>query len=124
MREFLKHLKNEYDTTSMRKAYFECGLLAFDLPQQSDPIEFKNGLRLSIQGSFGHYCSPRKTLPYDKYKTMEFALSAGKGFAEVKDFIETDEYDAYFDGSVYGYVPVELIEKLYQALKSKFGLRG
>lgn len=121
--EFLKYLKNTVDTEAVRKTYLSCGLIDFDLPQISDGILFKNGLKLSIQGSFGHYCTPRKTLPYDKYKRMEFALCTKKGFADVKDYIDTNEYDEYFDGSVYGYVPVELIEKLYQNLKAKFGIK-
>ena len=62
-------------------------------------------------------------MPYDKYKEMEFALCTEKDFADVKDYIDTNEYDEYFDGSVYGYVPVSLIEKLYQNLKAKFGIK-
>jgi hypothetical protein len=121
--EFLKHLKNEYDTELMREAYFCCGLTEFDLPQRSKGIEFKNGLVLSIQGSSAHYCIPRQTLSYDKYTKMEFALCTVKGFADVKEYLDTDEYDQYFDGSVYSYVPVDLIEKLYQDLKAKFGIK-
>ncbi len=121
--EFLKYLKNEWDTEPMRKAYLECGLTDFELPQRSKGIEFNNGLRLSIQGSFGHYCTPRKTLSYNKYERMEFALCTEQGFKDVKDYINTDKYDNYFDGSVYGYVPVSLIEELYQNLKQKYGLK-
>ena len=120
--EFIKHLKNEWDTEQLRKAYLSCGLTSFDLPQRSKAIAFKNGLGLSIQGSFSHYCIPRKTLSYDQYKAMEFALCTKNGFADVKEFLDTNEYDDYFDGSVYGYVPVEMIERLYQALKEKYGL--
>ena len=120
--EFIKHLKNEWDTEPMRKAYLSCGLTQFDLPQRSKAIAFKNGLNFSIQGSFGHYCRPRKTLPYDQYESMEFALCTNNGFADVKEFLDTTEYDDYFDGYVYGYVPVEMIERLYQALKAKYGL--
>lgn len=121
--EFIKHLKNTIDTGTMKMAYLQCGLIDFELPQKSNGIEFKNGLRLSIQGSYGHYCTPRKTLPYCKYTSMEFALCTEKGFADVKEYLDTNEYDEYFDGSVYGYVPVELIEKLYQHLKDKYGIK-
>lgn len=72
--EFLEHLKNEYDVEKLRISYLMYGLSPMDLPQKSKGIEFNNGLMLSIQGSFGHYCTPRQTLPYNKYKAMEFAL--------------------------------------------------
>ena len=71
--EFLKYLKNSWDTEEMRKIYAENGVSEY-LPQRSNGIKFKNGLILSIQGSFGHYCSPRITQPYYKYDEMEFAL--------------------------------------------------
>lgn len=120
--EFLKHLKNIWNNTEMENMYLQYGISKFELPQKSAGILFKNNLGLSIQGSFCHYCLPRKSLPYDQYTHMEFALCTTEGFANVKDFIDTDEYEEYFDGSVYGYVEVEKIEKLYQALKEKFGL--
>lgn len=125
--EFIKHLKNIYNINSeeKRKICLMCGglLPAEILPQKSEGIVFNNDLMLSIQGSFGHYCFPRKTLPYNQYKSMEFALCDEQGFVNVKKYLNTDKYDTYFDGSVYGYVPIELIEKLYQALKSKYGLK-
>ena len=121
--EFLKHLKNEWDSPVYKEAYLKLGIPETEIPQRSEGIEFKNGLILSIQGSFAHYCFPRKTLPYDKYTDMEFALCTTEGFKEVKDYINTDEYDKYFEGSVYGYVPVPKIEKLYLALKEKFSLK-
>lgn len=119
--EFLKYLKNEWDIETI--SCIGCGFTKFDLPQKSKGIMFNNGLVLSIQGSYRHYCFPRKTLPYDQYKKMEFALCTENGFANVNDYLDTNEFDTYFDGSVYGYVPVELIEKLYQSLKQKFGVK-
>lgn len=117
--EFLKHLQNELN----QKSDLSCVLKHLNLPQISEGIEFNNGLILSIQGSYGHYCLPRKTLPYDQYTRMEVALYTEKGFANIEDYLDTKEFDEYFNGSVYGYVPVVLIEKLYQALKNKFGIR-
>lgn len=122
--EFLKHLKNIYNNKDLENVYLVCGLTNYDLPQKSNGIVFNNNMYLSVQGSFGHYCTPRKTLPYDKYTRMEFALvDASDNFKDVKDYLDTTEYDEYFDGSVYGYVPIEMIEKLYQVLKNKFGLK-
>ncbi|MED3792446.1 hypothetical protein P4571_08315 [Niallia alba] len=81
-------------------------------------FELKEGIRLSIQASYGHYCSPRETF-YDlnEYSSMEFALidSSGK-FITVMDVLPTfnrlEEIEQYED-TVYGYVPVDLINELY-----------
>jgi len=81
-------------------------------------FDLKDGIRMSIQASYGHYCSPRETL-YDlnEYSSMEFALIDNKGeFLTVTDVLPTfkrlDEIEEYFN-TVYGYVPVDLINDLY-----------
>lgn len=125
--EFLKYLKNEYDTDLIEKAYKNLGLTKYDLPQKSEPIVFNKDVILSVQGSFGHYCFPRKTLPYKKYTDMEFAIISGGKFVPVERVLninmEENEWQSYFDGSVYGYVPIRLIEKLYKMLKATYGLK-
>jgi hypothetical protein len=35
------------------------------------PITCKDGFRMSVQASSGHYCSPRFTLPYSRYTHFE-----------------------------------------------------
>ena len=80
---------------------------------------------LSIQGSFSHYCSPRKSIRIDKYETMEIALFTKEGnwvnYTQLKAFPKYKELLKYADGlgeiTVYGYVPVTLIEELYLFLK-------
>jgi hypothetical protein len=80
-------------------------------------------LSLSIQASWGHYCTPRRTLNnLDEYSTMEFAIIQDDGeFATVSEVLPTfsrlDEIEEY-ENTVYGYVPVDLIEQLYQELIS------
>lgn len=77
---------------------------------------------LSIQASYGHYCTPRLTLEnIYHYETMEIAI--------IKDneMIEEDEVLSYFDryeelkgycvGAVFAYVPINLIQILYNYLK-------
>lgn len=84
-------------------------------------IELKEGIRISIQASYGHYCSPRETLyNLNEYSSMEFALMDNKGnFLTVTDilpaFKRLDEIEEYFD-TVYGYVPVDLINDIYLEL--------
>ena len=124
--EFLKYLKNRYSEktiNSMRLAYKQVGLDEFELPQMSNGICFNKNIILSVQGSSAHYCQPRKTLHYKQHKRMEFAIIINKEFVDVKRIIDTNRFDDYFDGSVYGYVPVEDIEWLFQELKNKFGLK-
>lgn len=125
--EFLKHLKNIYsdkELDRMREVYIACGLTEFDLPQKSKGIEFNNDIILSVQGSDAHYCTPRKTLPYDQYTAMEFAILLDHNFIDVQRLINTNMFDEYYDGTVYGDVPVADIEWLYQELKKKYGLKG
>ncbi|MCP8969708.1 hypothetical protein [Ectobacillus ponti] len=86
---------------------------------------FKNfqfgNVRLSVQASFAHYCTPRVTRDdLSIYSTMEFALLDKNGeFIRVKDVLPDfpllDEIERHYD-SVYAYVPIELIEALYNAL--------
>lgn len=77
------------------------------------------GIRLSVQASSGHYCHPRKRLEnLAEYTHMEFALLDDRGFISVADilpeFENLAEIQEHFDGDVYSYVPVGLIEQVYQ----------
>lgn len=80
----------------------------------------KGDVSLSIQASYAHYCTPRKTLrDLSEYTSMEFALIGESGeFIRVQEilpgFSKLEEIEEYWD-TVYGYVPVNLIEELYQA---------
>lgn len=122
--EFVKHLKNAEELEEERHELIRAGLPAEHIPQFSNHIQFNNGLSLSVQASFGHYCSPRKTLPYDQYTSMEVALIHNDEFKQVKDYIKTDIFEEYYNGTVYGFVPVEKIEWLYDVLKNTYGLKG
>lgn len=82
---------------------------------------------LSIQASGCHYCTPRITMPYKYYEAFELAICYGDEMVSAtKMFGEDDELakelDTYFSGSVFGYVPTELVERLYQRCKEQFGL--
>jgi hypothetical protein len=80
---------------------------------------------LSIQGSRGHYCSPRQTLPVDLYSDMELAIINKKGsmvsINRSKLFRKFKRYDELLDradslnssATVYGYVSVNLLNDLY-----------
>lgn len=81
---------------------------------------------LSIQGSEGHYCSPRITQKVCSYDEMELAIIDKYGsmiyIRNCEKFLRFDRYDELLECSdgnddngcmVYGYVPVDLINDLY-----------
>lgn len=74
-------------------------------PQRLAPYTVcADGYMLSIQASHFHYCSPRRD--EGPWEAVEIAaVDPGEDFAE---YFDSD----YRDGAVYGYVPVELIERL------------
>lgn len=74
--------------------------------------------KLSVQGSEGHYCTPRKTLDANQYVSMEMAIYnvKGKGMLNprrstvIKDFPRYNELISCYDGSaVFGWLPVDVI---------------
>ena len=80
--------------------------------------------KMSVQGSNGHYCSPRKTLPVEDYADMELALFNKKGWLHItrssvlKAFPRYNELLERADGvnssaPVFVYVPVDLLNDLY-----------
>ncbi len=85
---------------------------------------------LSIQGSDGHYCSPRELLPVGAYFDMELAiLNSKKAFLRVsmssviRSFPRYDELIERRDGpssksDVFGYVNVGLLNDLYLYLNT------
>ena len=86
-----------------------------------------DGLRLSVQGNYGAYCTPRATLMPEEYTHMEVGVLIDAGdYNELvspnvlAEYIEADIVERlleYFDGSVSAFIPVELIEEVFQALK-------
>lgn len=85
---------------------------------------------LSIQGSKYHYCSPRKTTKKENYTHMEIAIFNQKGwfsitrsknikaFPKYKTLIKEHADNLQGKATVFAYVPIELIEELYQYLKT------
>lgn len=80
--------------------------------------------RLSIQGSEGHYCSPRITCSPEFYSSMEMAIFHRGRWLQVRrskvlrEFPRWNELSERADdlGSrcpVFGYVPIDLIDDLY-----------
>ena len=90
--------------------------------RQFEPLRLQSNLWLSIQASYAHYSKPRETFEdLEAYTHWEMAMFTKDDFVSVDfalpDFESIAELNCYFDGSVYSYVPKDLIEELYLALK-------
>ena len=68
-----------------------------------------DGYSISVQASAFHYCSPRLNGLQD-YKSVEL------GYPSVEDELinEYAEDDLDYTDTVYGYVPIEVVEKLIE----------
>lgn len=83
-------------------------------------IMINDNLWLSIQASFAHYSRPRETLTdLNKYSHWEVAVFDREEFLRVSDvlphFPSSVEMELYYDGSVYPYVPADLVEEVFLA---------
>ena len=86
-----------------------------------DKIETKSGYDLSIQCSRHHYCTPRKTIDIENYDSFELAIFRGRSFVYPKildNFPRKNELDECYEGQVFGYVPKDLLEDLYNFLNN------
>ena len=73
-------------------------------------IVCKDGFSISVQGSKNHYCQPREYLIDKDYESVEL------GFPSVADdlieeFAENPECPC---NTVYGWVPIDIVEKLVE----------
>jgi hypothetical protein len=86
---------------------------------------------MSVQGSTGHYCSPRTTVSPDVYSRMELAIiNKHESMVSInrsvllRKFKRYDELVSRADSlnsnaTVYGYVSVDLLNDLYLYLKNQ-----
>lgn len=77
---------------------------------------------ISIQCSYFHYCTPRETLSINEYTTMEISITTNYMTTSeinkvLKNFSRYKELKIHRDsGQLYGYVPIDLINDLYEFL--------
>jgi len=79
--------------------------------QTRNPIICNDGFEISAQGSIGHYCSPR--MHTNRYLSLEL------GYPSQKDnlIIKYAEDKKNLCNTVYGWVPIEIVEELIKKHK-------
>ena len=85
-------------------------LFSDEIIQENRPRLFCNdGFSISVQASSFHYCRPRLDGPQD-YESVEL------GFPSMEDELINEYAEDYSDytGTVYGYVPIEVVERLIE----------
>lgn len=70
-------------------------------------VKCKDGFRVSVQASECHYCSPRNNI--GPWTQVELGFPSSAPEFGIMDFVEDPENPT---GTVYGYVPVDLVNKL------------
>jgi hypothetical protein len=72
-------------------------------------VECKDGTTLSVQASETHYCSPRENNP-GFYRTVEVGFPSIAPPETWKDYFDGDWDSEDRTDSVYGYIPIALVE--------------
>lgn len=67
-------------------------------------VECADGLRMSVQASYGHYCSPRDSV--GPWHAVEIGFPTAR-VEQFMPFIDGDDSDP--TDTVYGYVPLSIV---------------
>jgi hypothetical protein len=73
-------------------------------------VDFNDGHSMSIQASYGHYCNPRDDT--GPYTCVEVGFP---DFVPSTKFLKHAECPEHPTDTVYGWVPVEILEKEIEA---------
>ena len=84
-------------------------------------IKLNDEYKISIQCSAHHHCSPRRLTGIPHYDMYEVAFIHNEGGfcypEKLIDFPRKQELDLYCEGTVFDYVPKDLVEDVYNYLK-------
>ena len=75
-----------------------------------EKITCSDGFEMSVQASSFHYCQPRKNLPNGEYQEVEIGFPS----AEEELISAYAEYPDKLTKTVYGYVPIDIVEKVIE----------
>ena len=84
-------------------------------------IDTKSGYKISVQCSEHHYCTPRKLMGIKYYEEFELAIMKEDRFTYpsiLDNFHRKSELDECYEGTVFGYVPRDLVEDLFNYLNN------
>ena len=87
-------------------------------PCNREAIVCADGMTLSVQASSGHYCTPRED--DGPYSSVEVGYPS-EAVPELLVYAESPETPT---GTIYGYVPVELVDAAIAAHGGIVGSRG
>lgn len=115
---FYKYLY-ETDESKQRKEKNEDTNIRSFAPIGVDGVNY-----LSIQASSFNDCKPQRTInSIEEYTHLEVALTQSKDFKRVKDICEDfpalAEIELYFSEDIYSFVPIDLVDELFQYLVLK-----
>lgn len=92
-------------------------------------ICFGDGVGLSVQAGTGFHSIPRESVGLSEYKAMEMAVNKHGDLVPIESVLPEFKHKEVMHEkllsdniSVYGCVPVEVIEEVYQGLKKEYGL--
>ncbi len=103
--EWLTQTREEIETGMESFSFFDEPYL-----KNRQRLTCKDGFSMSIQASCYHYCSPRTSVKGTIYDTVEIGFPTAK-----ESLIASYAEDATrLTGTVYGYVPVEIIDQVIE----------
>ena len=90
-------------TIHLRNLYDDC-----EVQENRERLYCNDGYSISVQASKFHYCYPRLNGNQD-YESVELGYPSSEDEL-INEYAEDDDYTH----TVYGYVPIEVVEKLIE----------
>ena len=98
----------EFLTTTIKSRKYPFSDKIIIIQENRPRLLCNDGFSISVQASKFHYCSPRLDGAQD-YEKVELGYPSHEDEL-INDYAEDDDYT----NTVYGYVPIEVVEKLIE----------
>ena len=117
MFNFIKEMKNGGVLVD-KKIFKEMQIRVFN------HINFDKNVIMSVQASFQHYCTPKRTTDLTEYEKMELGFIRQDKYVKFENistnYSLANQLRKYELGEIYANVPCELIENVYMQLVKEF----
>ena len=117
MYNFMKELKNGGVLVD-KKIFKDMQIRVFN------HINFDKNIIMSVQASFQHYCTPKRTINIEEYTTMELGFIRQDKYVKFENittnYALANKQQNYELGEIYANVPCELIENVYMQLLREY----